>query len=134
MIVHIKPSTTDGRPSTISLAFMLTSFIWKCQLDTYFQKCPESNDYVLKLLNGIKYYSLTFFPRRNSIAVLQLLRKCGLRSILPFSTGSFSPDKTSSRWTSLDPSLRSSNKFSTLSGGVRYLFRKNIHKEISAGL
>ena len=29
MIVHIKPKTTEGRPSTISLAFILTSFIWK---------------------------------------------------------------------------------------------------------
>ena len=34
---------------------------------------------------------------RNSIAVLQLLRKCGRLCILPLSTGSVSPDKTSNK-------------------------------------
>ena len=66
------------------------------------------------------YFTLsTFLLLRNSIAVLQLLRKCGLLCILPLSTGRVSPDKTSNRWTNLEPSFRSSNRLSTFKGGVR---------------
>ena len=67
---------------------------------------------------------ITFLLLRNSRAVLQFERKWGLLKTLPFSIGSFIPDRTSSKAKSRVPSLRSSIRLSIFSGGLRCKIKK----------
>ena len=61
MIVQIRPSTTEGRPSTTSVALMLTSLI-----------CEQGKTVTHGLFETV-FNTLTFFAFKNSNEVLQLL-------------------------------------------------------------
>ena len=73
----------------------------------------------LKLSTTYTLLSLTFLVRRNSRAVLQLLKKCGLFKIRPLSSCNLQPDKTSSNVNRTTPLLRSSISSPIFMAGLR---------------
>lgn len=79
MIVHIRPNTTGGRPSTKSDEFIFTNLICENIKSEVNYRFPQFANRVAEIL--------TFLLCKNCSAVLALLKKCGLFRLRPLSTG-----------------------------------------------